>query len=104
MRALLSSLMVIGLLVAPASLSADVSKGQKLFTKKLKASCGISGAAFAGKHTQAEWAEIGKGGIAAEIQNICPDVEDKALKEKYLEHYYDFVFEYANDSGNIPAC
>jgi len=84
--------------------SADVDKGQKYFTKKLKSACGISGAAFAGKHTQAEWQGIGAGGIAAEIKNICPKVKDSALKDKYLEHYYDFVFEYGSDSGNIPAC
>ena len=85
--------------------SASPDKGQKYFTKKLKAPCGMSGAAFAGKHTQAEWQAINdKGGIAAEIQTICPKVKKGALKEKYIPHYFDFVFEYASDSGNIPAC
>lgn len=84
--------------------SADVDKGQKYFTKKLKGACGISGAALAGKHTQAEWQAIGKAGVGAEIKKICPKIKDAAIKEKYLEHYYDFVFEYGSDSGNIPAC
>jgi len=84
--------------------SASPDKGQKYFTKKLKSACGISGAALAGRHTQAEWQKIGKAGIAAELKTICPKVKDSALKEKYLEHYYDFVFEYGSDSGNIPAC
>jgi len=84
--------------------SASPDKGQKYFTKKLKKPCGMSGAAFAGKHTQAGWQGIGTAGIAAEIQKICPKVGKGALKEKYLEHYYDFVFQYASDSGNIPAC
>ncbi len=85
--------------------SATPEKGQKYFTKKLKSPCGISGAALAGKHTQQEWADIqAKGGISAELKNICPNVKDSALKEKYLNHYYDFLFEYGSDSGNIPAC
>ena len=87
-----------------ATLSADTAKGQKLFTKKLKGACGITGAAMAGKHTQDEWAEIGTAGMAAEIKVICPKVKDKALKEKYLQHYFDFFNEYASDSGNVPSC
>ena len=84
--------------------TADVAKGQKLFTKKLKGACGITGAAMAGKHTQDEWAEIGTAGMAAEVKKICPKVGDKALKEKYLQHYFDFFKEYASDSGNVPSC
>lgn len=84
--------------------SADVAKGQKLYTKKLKGSCGITGAAMAGKHTQDEWTEIGVGGMSDEIKVICPKIKDKALKEKYLEHYFDFFKEYASDSGNVPSC
>jgi len=91
--------------VGATSAVADVAKGQKLFTKKLKKACGISGAAFAGKHTQGEWADIkAAGNMAGEIKNICPNVEDKAVKEKYLEHYFDFAHEYASDSGNVPSC
>ena len=87
-----------------ATLSADVAKGQKLYTKKLKSACGITGAVAAGKHTQDEWSEIGTAGMAAEIKKICPKVKDKALKEKYLQHYFDFFKEYASDSGNVPSC
>lgn len=85
--------------------SASPDKGQKYFTKKLKAACGISGAALAGRHTQEEWQSIqGNNGIAAEIKHICPKVKPSALKDKYIPHYYDFLFEYGSDSGNIPAC
>ena len=86
------------------TVSADVAKGQKLYTKKLKSVCGITGAAAAGKHTQDEWAEIGTAGMAAEVKAMCPGVKDKALKGKYLPHYLDFFKEYASDSGNVPAC
>jgi hypothetical protein len=85
--------------------TADVKKGQKLFTKQLKGACGITGAAMAGKHTQAEWTEIQQAGkLADEIRAICPSVKDKAVDGKYLEHYYDFFKEYGSDSGNVPSC
>jgi len=84
--------------------SASPAKGQKLYTKKLKSACGITGAAVAGKHSQSEWNAIGTSGVAAEIKKICPNVKDKALKGKYLPHYLDFFHEYGNDSGNVPSC
>ena len=95
----------IALAVSTTVASADVAKGQKLFTKKLKSACGISGAAMAGKHTQGEWEEINAAGkMADEIKTICPSVKDKAIKAKYLEHYFDFFKEYGSDSGNVPSC
>ncbi|MEA3553964.1 MAG: cytochrome C [Campylobacterota bacterium] len=85
--------------------SADVTKGQKLFSKKLKKACGMSGANMAGKHSQDEWEEIQENGaLADEIKKICPSAKDKGLKEKFMPHYYDFFYEYANDSGNVPSC
>jgi hypothetical protein len=87
------------------TVSADVDKGQKYFTKKLKKVCGLSGAKMAGKHTQDDWGKIRDAGkIAEEIQAICPNIKKSALKDKYIEHYGDFFFNYASDSGNIPAC
>ena len=102
-KIILSSLMALAL--STTVVSADVNKGQKLFTKKLKNACGVSGAAMAGKHTQDEWSEIQDAGkMAQEIQTICPKVKDSSVKEKYLEHYYDFFKEYGSDSGNVPSC
>ncbi len=103
LKLVLASVMVLA--VSTTTLSADVTKGQKLFTKKLKSACGVSGAVMAGKHTQAEWEEINSDGkMANEIKTICPSVKDKALKGKYLEHYFDFFKEYGSDSGNVPSC
>jgi len=83
--------------------SADSAKGQKLYAKKLKKSCGMTGAAMAGKHTLEEWEEK-KGSLAEEIKHICPHVTDKALKDKYMGHYFDFFHNFASDSGNVPSC
>jgi len=93
----------IAMAVTTTVASADVAKGQKLYAKKLKKSCGFSGAKMAGKHSQDEWEGL-KDGLADEIKTICPSVKAKALKSKYLNHYYDFFYEYANDSGNVPSC
>jgi len=85
--------------------SANVAKGQKLYSKKLKKACGFTGAKMAAKHTQDEWETINsKGELAQEIKTICPNVTDKDVKEKYIPHYYDFFYEYASDSGNVPSC
>ena len=93
----------IAMAVTSTVASADVAKGQKLYSKKLKKACGFSGAKMAAKHSQDEW-EAKKDSLADEIKAICPNVKDKALKEKFMTHYYDFFYEYANDSGNVPSC
>ena len=86
------------------SVSADATKGQKLYKKKLKSACGMSGADIAAKHSQDEWDEANDNGLADEIRTICPSASDKALKGKFMKHYYDFFHEFANDSGNVPSC
>ena len=102
-KLVLATFMVLG--ISATTASADYAKGQKLFIKKLKPGCNMTGAKMSGKHSQDEWEEINDdGGIAAEIKTICPKTPSDALKDKYIPHYYDFFFEYANDSGNVPSC
>jgi hypothetical protein len=94
-----AGLVVLGLFTT--TVSADVVKGQKLYSKKLKKSCGLTGAKMATKYTQDEWESIMENGkLNEEIKNIC----GKETKSKYLEHLYDFLYEYASDSGNVPSC
>jgi hypothetical protein len=105
MKKLLSIIAAAGLMLALSSTtaSADVAKGQKLYSKKLKKACGFTGAKMAAKHSQDEWEAIQEDGkLADEIMKLCPNV--KKVKEKFIPHYYDFFKEYANDSGNVPAC
>ncbi len=93
---------LLGLAVVSTTASADAGKGQKLYMKKMKASCGFSGAKFAAKHTQSEWEKIkGAGKFADEAAKLCPGVK---LKDKYVPHIYDFAYEFASDSGNVPSC
>jgi hypothetical protein len=101
LRIAITALLLLG--VSSVSLNASVNKGQKLYQKKLKKACGFAGSKMAGKHSQDEWESV-KGNLADEIKKICPSVKSKSLKGKYLPHYYDFFYEYANDSGNVPSC
>lgn len=102
--------LLVSLFVAFATLSlmsvsaqADSKKGQKIIIKKLKKDCGFNGAVLAHKHTQDDWTKVyNDGTLNDEIMKICPSA--KPLKEKYLPHVYDFLFEYALDSGNVPSC
>jgi cobalamin-dependent methionine synthase I len=96
---------LLGMTLLSSTVSADVKKGQKIYLKKLKAPCNIGGAAFAQKHTQDEWEEIYEAGkFVDEVKRLCPKVKVKKFKAKYTPHVYDFVYEYASDSGNVPAC
>lgn len=97
---------MVGLGMLSTTAMADADKGQKLFVKKLKKACGSTGAKMAGSHTQDEWEEINEDeALADEIKKICPRVDPaKGLKDKYIPHYYDFFYEFANDSGNVPSC
>ena len=84
--------------------SADVAKGQKLYSKKIKGACGFTGAKFAAKHTQDEWEEIKEAGkFGDEMKKLCPSLE-KSYQDKWTQDLYDFAYEYASDSGNVPSC
>jgi len=94
---------LLGMAVLSTTATADVKKGQKIYLKKFKASCGFSGAKFAHKHTQDEWEAINEAGkFAEEAMTICPKL--KKVKDKYVPDVYDFSYEYAKDSGNVPSC
>jgi hypothetical protein len=91
--------------IASSTLSADAVKGQKLFSKLLKEPCGMTGAKFAAKHSQEEWKALKESGkFEEELIKICPNVKAGDVKESLQEHIIDFTIEFANDSGNVPAC
>jgi hypothetical protein len=91
--------------ITASTLSADAVKGQKLFSKLLKDPCGMTGAKFAAKHSQEEWKALKESGkFEEELIKICPSVKAGDVKESLQEHIIDFSIEFANDSGNVPAC
>ena len=94
---------IVGLGFLSTSAVADAGKGQKLFIKELKAPCGFDGGTMAKKHKQAEWKAIFDAGkLNDELIKQCPNA--KPLKDSYVQHVYDFLYNYASDSGNVPAC
>ncbi len=104
-KMVLGAMLMLSMSSVVLNAEANADKGQKLYLKKLKGACAKNGADMATMHSQAEWKAIGNGaGLATELKKICPSVKDKSLKTKYLPHYYEFFFKFANDSGNKPSC
>ncbi len=98
---LVAAIVVVGFVSTPVF--ADTNKGQKIFIKKMKKPCGMNGGQMALKHTQEEWKAINDAGnLNEELLKNCP--EAKPLKDSYVPHVYDFLYNYASDSGNVPAC
>ena len=102
-KVFIAAFLILG--VATTIVMADAAKGQRLYTKKLKSVCSFSGTKMAAKHTQDEWKEIKDAGkLKDEIKKLCQNTPDKALKDKFIKHYFDFFYKYASDSGNVPSC
>jgi hypothetical protein len=98
---LLVAIMSISFFTTSAFAGSD--KGQKIIIKKLKRPCGFNGAVLASKHTQEEWTTLfNDGKLNTELIIICPKA--KPLKKRYIEDVYDFLNNYASDSGNVPSC
>ncbi len=94
-------LSIVLIVIGATSLSAEVAKGQRIYTKQLQKKCkNMSAGDFASKHSQDEWEEIYDAGtLSSEIKSICGN----SISEKLLPHIYDFAYEYANDSAKVPA-
>ncbi len=82
----------------------DRKKGEKIFLKYLQSICNISASNFSATHSQDEWEEIAESGHFKEtVIEICPAIKE-TYKDEWTSHLYQFTYEYANDSGNIPEC
>ena len=97
----LVTLMILSVTLFSTVATANINKGQSIYTNNLKVSCGFSGATFAHNHTQDQWESIYQSGkFAYEVNKICPKVK---IENKHVKDMYDFAYEYAKDSGNIPS-
>jgi len=86
---------------------ADVNKGQKAYLKECK-KCHGNGTKGAAMKSQAEWEEL--------FENDGQLIKDKHKADKsstwfngekfkdLAPHLKDFLYEYGNDSGNVPSC
>ena len=90
------------------ALNADSKKGQNVFINILLVTCSTTGvdscAKFTFKYTQNEWEMIKQAGkFSNEVIKICPKASGK-LKQHQENDVYNFSYEYASDSGNVPSC
>jgi len=102
---LLATVVAFGMMATTAS--ADIKKGQKGYLKTCK-NCHGNGTKGAAMHTQAEWEALfaNEGasiiekhkGTKAEAYFTSPGFKGSA------QDLRDFLFEYGNDSGNVPSC
>ena len=56
---------------------------------------------MAAMHTQDEWENL------YDKKLLKPELEKKCktkIKDKYIPDLFDFLYEYAEDSGNVPSC
>jgi hypothetical protein len=99
---------ILGVSVLSTSAFADAEKGKKLYQKNLKEVCGITGGVFAAKFKQADWDKAYKAGtLNKKMEEACPAGKAYFESDKFKkteEHMYNFVHDFAKDSGNIPSC
>lgn len=90
---------------------AAVYKGQKIFVKKC-VDCHTEGQSFVSSKSSYEWEDYmaNKGEKLAEVhldneqaKSSWKYFESKKYKKK-TKHLADFLYEFASDSGNVPAC
>ena len=84
-------------------LLANSDKGLEVFKKEIRKTCGFSGNVMAKKHTQQEWQVIYEAGkLNDELIAFCGNL--KPIKKNSLVDIYDFLYNYASDSGNNALC
>ena len=96
---------LLGTIVVTAYTMADIQQGEAMYQKRLQPYCHFSVAIVAMKHTQDEWEMIkGAGKFEAELIKICPSLRQviSQVPKEEINDLYDFFYEYASDSGNIP--
>jgi cytochrome c2 len=102
---LLSSLVALGMFSTAAN--ADIKKGQKAYLKQCK-KCHGNGTKGAAMKSQDEWEEAFEDGAAVFIEWHKGTAGEKYANgskfKKYAVDLKDFLYEYANDSGNVPSC
>lgn len=104
--------LVLSLFCLPA-LEAAVYKGQKAYVKKCR-KCHGGGQKMAASKRMKDWKKLlnkknkGSGLAGLHLENEKAKASwkyfDSKRYRKSARHLRDFMVEYANDSGNVPAC
>lgn len=102
---LLSTVVAFGMMAT--TVSADIKKGQKIYLKTCK-NCHGNGTKGAAMHTQGEWeALFANGGERIVSKHTGTKAEGLFTGPGFqnsAQDLRDFLFEYGNDSGNVPSC
>ncbi|ABB44143.1 conserved hypothetical protein [Sulfurimonas denitrificans DSM 1251] len=95
------------------ALDAAVYKGQREFVREC-VECHKTGQVFVATKNKKEWNAIMKNSgeklveihLQSKEKSAGPSHEyfQNKIFVKNLKHLRDFLFEYAGDSGNVPAC
>ncbi|HEY9190381.1 MAG TPA: hypothetical protein VIM88_05900 [Sulfurovum sp.] len=107
MRRLVTAFTLVALTMVstPTIASASVKTGQKVFKKKMRKYCGVSGVRFARMHSQTEWEDLWYDGeFKEETKRLCPKLPVKKIKESWWKHVYDFTYEYGTGGSHVPKC
>jgi len=99
------TIVAVSMMSTPTIASASLAKGQKIYKKKLRKYCRISGVRFARTHTQDEWEEIwDDGNFEKETYKICPRLKKGKIKKSWWKHIYEFAYEYGKGGSHVPKC
>ena len=99
---LLTSSVLVGSLSASGEY-ANPERGQKLFATKIFNECGITCNVMAKNHTQDEWENLHKNNkVMDTLSDKCPIIGE--FNKKEVQVIYEYMYEYASDSGKVAAC
>lgn len=112
MKSPFALVLVLSLCCIPA-LEAAVYKGQKAYMQKCR-KCHGGGQKMAASKRMKDWKDLlNKKNKGSGLANLHLENEkakkswsyfDSKQYRKSAKHIRDFMVEYANDSGNVPAC
>ncbi len=97
-----AALLALTVLSTTAS-AGSITKGQKIYGKKIKGQCGDKIATdFTKVLKQKEWEEIFKAGkFEDKVRELCPNMTK--YKEKWTEDLFEFAHEYAADGEDMEC-
>ena len=82
----------------------SLEKGEAIYTKRLKNICETKESELSEHYSQDEWeAFASEGKFENAIFEICPQIEPSYNKE-WSEDLYQFYYQKARDSEEIPEC
>ena len=107
MKKVLVATLTLGALLTSTTAFASVEKGQKLYLKACK-SCHGNGVKGAAMKSQAGWdkafANDAKDLVGAHQKDPKAKAYFDGAFKGHMNDLHEFLKEYGNDSGNVPAC